>query len=309
MKTVAICISGQFRSFNDCYKSIIKTFIKSNSDYNIKLFICLSKENNRFITIPEEIYQYCGKIKIEEDGKLPDLTTQINKFKSPNLILNQELGAISSYYQLLQIKSSYELMEEYEKEHEIRFDYVVRMRTDIIYESDFDWDISEESITILLGSDWNGYNDKFAIGPRDLMSKYMTRFNFWMSDNDKNISTHNETNLKLWIEFNNINVTRTNLRYNYKKYNDEKNQKIIFLSVSENKVVYQNKSDKELEIMVRIFDRDNSLFGETADKIFYNEKLKIGPGVSLYSLSNKEAKYNKMISIEGKDLYIEHKMN
>jgi len=104
MKKLAICISGQYRSFDSCYKSIIETFIKSNPDIMVKIFICFSKEKDKHITIPNEIYNYCGKIKIEEDTKLPDISRQINYFKSANYNLNQELGAVSAYYQLLQMK-------------------------------------------------------------------------------------------------------------------------------------------------------------------------------------------------------------
>lgn len=309
MKNVAICISGQYRSFNDCYKSIIETFITSNPNVNVKLFILFSKENGKHISMPEEIYPYCGKIKIEEDPTLPDLSYQIDKFKSSNYILNQEAGAISSYYQLLQIKSSYSLMLEYEKEQDVTFDYVMRVRPDISYEYDFEWDLKNDSIIILEGSDWNGYNDKFAIGPKNLMSKYMNRFDFWVSKMDENTSTHNETNLKLWLDLNNINVTRTNLRFNYLRYNDNSVKKIELLEITENKVVFKNVSSNDLDIIIKIFNRDDSLFGEIANYVFYSSKIAIPSGVTLYSVCEKKGKHKKMVSIEGKDLYIEHKMN
>lgn len=308
MKKVAVCISGQYRSFDDCYKSIIETFVISNPNMSVKLFICFSKENDKFISIPEEIYPYCGKIKIEEDGKLPDLSSQINKFKSSNFKLNQVAGSISSYYQLLQIKSSFDLMLEYEKEHEIQFDYVVRIRPDLIYETEFDWELSDDSITILRGNDWNGYNDKFAIGPRNLMSKYMTRFDFWMSNSDVNTSTHNETNLKLWMDVNKINVNRTNLRYNYIRYNDKSSIKIEVLEITEDKISCKNISNNELEVLIKIYDRNDSLFGEIANYVYYSTQIKIPPGVSIYASCPAKAPNKKMVSVEGKDLYIEYKM-
>jgi hypothetical protein len=268
-----------------------------------------SKEKDKHITIPKEIYNHCGKMKIEEDAKLPDITNQINKFKSANYDLNQELGAISSYYQLLQIKESYSLMLEYEKEQDIIFDYVMRARPDICYETDFDWNLKNDSITILTGSDWNGYNDKFAIGPRELMSKYMNRFDFWISEKDENTSTHNETNLKLWLDLNNINVMRSSIRYNYIRYNDESIKKIEFLEITENKVVYRNVTNDDLDILIKIYDRNDSLFGEIANYVFYSKKMKLPPHFDFFTICDENAKHKKMVSIEGKDLYLEHKMS
>lgn len=308
MKSIAVCISGQYRSFDDCYKSIIETFVTSNPDVTVKIFICFSKENDKYISIPQEIFPYCGKIKIEEDFPLPDLSKQIDKFKSSNFKLNQLAGAVSSYYQLLQIKSSFNLMLEYEKEHGIQFDYVARIRPDIKYESKFDWDLSEDLITILKGNDWNGYNDKFAIGPKNLMSKYMTRFDFWISDDDTNTSTHNETNLKLWMDKNNISVNRTSLRYNYVRYNDTTSKKIEVVSITEDKISYKNVTNNELEILLKIYDRNDSLFGEIANYVYYSSQIKIPPGVTFYSTCPAKAPNKKMVSIEGKDLYIEHIM-
>lgn len=308
MKTVAVCISGQYRSFDDCYKSIIETFVISNPNLMVKIFICFSKENDRHISTPKEIYNYCGKIKIEEDAKLPNLSYQIDKFKSANYVLNQDAGAISSYYQLLQIKSSYDLMVEYEKEQEMTFDYVMRVRPDIVYEYDFEWNLNDDSITILTGCDWNGYNDKFAFGPRELMSKYMNRFDFWVSERIENTSTHNETNLKLWLDINNIKVTRTNLRFNYIRYNDSSIKKIDFLEISENKIVFKNVSDNDLVILIKIFNRNDSLFGEIANYVFYSKEMIIPTGVAFFVICDKKAEHKKIVSIESKDLYIEHEM-
>ena len=199
--------------------------------------------------------------------------------------------------------------DKHDEEQNITFDYVMRLRPDLSYESNFEWDLDDETITILKGADWNGYNDKFAIGPRELMSKYMTRFDFWISDREENISTHNETNLKLWLDLNNVKVKRTQIRYNYIRYNDESNKRIEFLEITSDKVVYKNISNSELDILIKIYDRNDSLFGEIANYVYYSKKMKIPPGVAFFSICNDKAPNKKMVSIEGKDLYIEHKMN
>jgi hypothetical protein len=137
----------------------------------------------------------------------------------------------------------------------------------------------------------------------------MNRFDFWISEKEENTSTHNETNLKLWLDLNNIKVTRSNIRYNYVRYNDKTTTKIEFVEITEDKVMYKNVSDGDLEILIKIFNRDDSLFGEIANYVFYSKKMIIPPNFVFYTICDDKAKNKKMVSIEGKDLYIESKMN
>ena len=54
MKTVAVCISGQFRSFDKCLPSIFSNLILTNSKYELKFFTSFAKEENKPINIPTE---------------------------------------------------------------------------------------------------------------------------------------------------------------------------------------------------------------------------------------------------------------
>ena len=90
MKTVAVCISGQFRSFDKCLPSIFSNLILTNSKYELKFFTSFAKEENKPINIPTEFFKISSVIKIEEDSVLPDLTYQKSKYKyhatSPRLL-------------------------------------------------------------------------------------------------------------------------------------------------------------------------------------------------------------------------------
>ena len=90
---------------------------------------------------------------------------------------------------------------------------------------------------------------------------------------------------------------------------EESIKRIEFLEITEDKVVYKNISNSELEITIKFYDRDDSLFGETANYVYYSKKMKIPPGVAFFSVCDDKAPNKKMVSIEGKDLYIEHKLN
>lgn len=87
-----------------------------------------------------------------------------------------DVGPISMHYS---IYKSNELKKEYERENNIKFDWVIRMRTD----SDFRYDslhmssLSEE-LNVPLGEDWapNSINDQFAIGTSYAMDLYSSLY-------------------------------------------------------------------------------------------------------------------------------------
>ena len=126
MKTVAVCISGQFRSFDKCLPSIFKNLILTNSNYELKFFTSFAKEENKPITIPTEFFKISSVIKIEEDSVLPDLSYQKLKYKYQEFQLDSENDTKLIYYQLKQFQSVFNLVKEYEKDNNMTFDYVMR---------------------------------------------------------------------------------------------------------------------------------------------------------------------------------------
>ena len=72
-----------------------------------------------------------------------------------------------------------QLKKQYEEEHNIEFDWVIRMRTD----SDFHYDILDmnsltEELNIPSGEDWaeNSINDQFAIGTSQAIDLYSSLY-------------------------------------------------------------------------------------------------------------------------------------
>jgi hypothetical protein len=104
MKTVAVCISGQFRSFDKCLPSIFSNLILTNSKYELKFFTSFAKEENKPINIPTEFFKISSVIKIEEDSVLPDLTYQKSKYKYQDFQLDSENDSKLIYYQLKNIE-------------------------------------------------------------------------------------------------------------------------------------------------------------------------------------------------------------
>jgi hypothetical protein len=309
MKKVAVCISGQYRSFDQCLPYILENFINANKDYEILVFICFGKEKGKHIKIPKEIYDLSSTIKIESDPPLPNLDYQIEKYVRQGFNLDSQKDSRGFYYQLKQLKSIYNLVLEYEKENGIEFDYIARVRPDIWFKSPFDWNLSDNHITILKYDDFKGYNDKFAIGPKKLMSTYMNRVDDWMSENNKeNYTTHAESNLKFLLDENNIQVNRTDMEYDYVRYNDENNRRLEIVSIDYNKIMYKNISDEILNIKLKIYNKLNKTSGEQSKQILYSTNVTLHPNVVYYSI-NEDNQPDKFVSLEAKDLYLEYKMN
>jgi hypothetical protein len=86
-----------------------------------------------------------------------------------------DIGVISMYYSIFK---SNELKCKYEKNNNIIFDKVIRMRFDSDFgDKDLTLDPNVDTIQIPLGNDWGGINDQFALGPSKEMNSYSDLFN------------------------------------------------------------------------------------------------------------------------------------
>ena len=253
MKTVDVCNIGQYRSFDKCLHSIFSNLILTNSKYELKFFTSFAKEENKPINIPTEFFKISSVIKIEEDSVLPDLTYQKSKYKYQDFQLDSENDSKLIYYQLKQFQSVFNMVKEYEKDNNMTFDYVMRLRPELEFNSIFNWDLFEDSIITPSEDHFRGCNDRFAVGPRNLMEIYMNRLNYWMSENDDiNFTTQNEVNLKHHLDNHNILVNKIPIDLQYIRYNDFSKTKLKITSITNNEAHFINVTDKELPIKLRI---------------------------------------------------------
>ena len=300
MKTVAVCISGQFRSFDKCLPSIFSNLILTNSKYELKFFTSFAKEENKPINIPTEFFKISSVIKIEEDSVLPDLSYQKSKYKYQDFQLDSENDSKLIYYQLKQFQSVFNMVKEYEKNNNMTFDYVMRLRPDLEFNSIFNWDLFEDSIITPSEDHFRGCNDRFAVGPRNLMEIYMNRLNYWMSENDDiNFTTQNEVNLKHHLDNHNILVNKIPIDLQYIRYNDFSKTKLKITSITNNEAHFINVTDKELPIKLRIC---------CGKEVVYSKKLDVPSQLGWYVSSQNKCD-NKKVIFQGNDLYLEYKMN
>jgi hypothetical protein len=300
MKKVAVCISGQFRSFDKCLPSIFTNLILTNSNYELKFFTSFAKEENKPINIPTDFFNISTVIKIEEDSVLPDLSYQKSKYKYQDFILDSENDTKLIYFQLKQFQSVLNMVKVYEKDNNMTFDYVMRLRPDLEFKSIFNWNLFENSIITPSEDHFRGYNDRFAVGPRNLMEVYMNRLDYWMSENDDiNFTTQNEVNLKHYLDNHNILVNKIPINLQYIRYNDFSKTKLKITSITNDNAHFINVTDDELPIKVRIC---------CGKGVVYSKKLDLPPHLYWWVGSPNKCD-NKKVIFQGNDLYLEYKMN
>lgn len=135
---IAICMSGNVRTFNLCKDNIQNNIINPliNAGCHINTFFStwtdkdfinnLDILNNFFTKIESEIYDVNSFI---------DYNTQ-QYLQFPGLCgSTTSLNATSCHYK---IKKSYELSKEYSKNNNINYDIIIRIRPDIIYNNTID---------------------------------------------------------------------------------------------------------------------------------------------------------------------------
>jgi hypothetical protein len=225
-KSMAIMITGQVRTIDECFPSLVKHFINPNKEeYDFKVFMLLQRNNNRYnnriyedATVPAYPYAY---FDVTTDPELPNLVYQdkryaLNKKVPPKYDLRMLKHPIYCFYLLYWINEVNVIRKEYEKRHNIAFDYMARVRPDMLFQEDLDLSsIKDDTVYLPYTACFGGYNDRFAFGGRGVMDVYMQRYSFWMKRHDRmpGYTTHAETNLKLYLDNHDINVKRMRFRH------------------------------------------------------------------------------------------------
>ena len=239
-------------------------------------------------------------IKIEEDCILPNLSYQKSKYKKEGFKLNENRDPILIFRQLKQFQSVFNLVKEYEKDNNIVFDYVVRLRPDLEIKTIINLESIDNSIQVPLEDSFGGYNDRFAMGPRNLMEVYMNRLDYWMSENDdETFTTHNETNLKKHLDIHNISVIKMPIDLQYIRYNDYSKIKLKITKITNDNVYFKNVTNETIPLSINIC---------CGKQVIYNTNYDIPPNTVAFSSSLNKCE-NKKVIFQGNDLYLEYKMN
>ena len=218
--TLAICLSGSLRSIDSCYQSFIDYIFDCNKEhYNIKLFYFLPEdENSNKIYNINKIMDLKPEIKIEKDTQLLPLNCGFagRQFKIDSV---SNKGLIGWLYQIQGIEKAYEMVNEYERDNNITFDYILRARHDVLFRSDVHlYSFDSEKITIPDFHHWGGINDRFSFGKKELMKHYMKMFSNLYNDCSISNSIFMVRNAEWYCKYNldtrKINYKTENIKFN-----------------------------------------------------------------------------------------------
>lgn len=152
MKKIAICISGYLRTFEECYPSILKNIIQDN---DVDIFIhTYNKIGNSSgwrhpIDLSEDIninfLETIPNIKMIEIENWDNIKYKFDKFKKiqPNITNINVIATI--FYKIFMCN---QLRKKYEVENNIKYDLIIRMRGDQIFEKKLNLDFPENKILI-----------------------------------------------------------------------------------------------------------------------------------------------------------------
>jgi hypothetical protein len=142
--------------------------LKSPIEDILKLF----NPKDTLIIDYDSISQHFGMMFIE----IMSLKNIVNYYIDNNKTMGMtgNLSMLSMFFSMITVN---DLRKEYEKNNNIKYDVVIRMRYDssIFRMGDIEnYDLTK--LNIPFGTDNEGINDQFAFGPSDLMDIYMSAF-------------------------------------------------------------------------------------------------------------------------------------
>lgn len=193
---VAICVSGCLRTFEKTaasFKHFILGAFGDDADYFIHTWDMLG---NRSLGYDAPLSHIGTNSKMDVINRFFDPKKMLveNQRSADGIIKAQENAAkisrsdyamfrnntLHEYFSMLYSwKRSKDLLEDYEREHQVRYDIVIKLRTDLLFKNGFDLKKAGSGICVpYIGNAYRGaMNDMFAVGPHDAMITYLSIFN------------------------------------------------------------------------------------------------------------------------------------
>jgi len=222
---VALCFSGAIRTFKTCFPSINRYLIQTlqpdifvyglnydvNNDLQVNFKIIENECSPDYVIskLSPKKYKFESFTKDLEKEKLEKAGFTGNEFLDEKQ-KNYGFNAIGMYHSIM---TCFELMEEYSRDNNIKYDLIIRARMDFIYE-DFIYPHFFEKInnTLFLVRDRYAThskletNDKFFAGDFEIMKKMCNVFSEIKNYYQQNIFIEGQTIMEKFIKNNSINV-------------------------------------------------------------------------------------------------------
>lgn len=173
MKT-AVCFTGTGRSLEHTYDNICKMLLDPLGDCDVFAFIPKTSHASKSISLLEN--NNLKKLVIEEESPISEEGLKFfPNWPPPTTTTQIYLKMIQSRKKINEMLSSYESYNEFE------YDRVIFSRLDVVYYTNVSEILENYSLQKLMipdfhntfGGNIDGYNDRFAVGNRQLMSCYL----------------------------------------------------------------------------------------------------------------------------------------
>tara|TARA_R110002050_G_scaffold5805_2_gene24994 strand:+ start:210 stop:860 length:651 start_codon:yes stop_codon:yes gene_type:complete len=167
---IAVCFSGQIRSFN-LVKDSIKNFLLYDPNVDVFCHTYYKYDNSKF----ENFYNPACTVDYGDFGdinlnELIDLYKPISfKFEAPSYEENAK-SMFNSIYE------SNELKKQYEEANDFKYDLVVRCRYDLLFNAHTNYVIDDNIHVINRPGGRGGINDWYAYGNSQNMDIYSSVF-------------------------------------------------------------------------------------------------------------------------------------
>ena len=168
MKRIALQYSGEIRNLLDCFNNHYENFILKNPEYKVDIFahLWLEPDDKKI----DRINKLLDPVSIVFEDQV-DFT---NKFIYKDADKGWFLNMASMFYG---IEAANGIRKKYEELNNIEYDYVIRIRTDMIFTNDSIKNIDyyeKEYLHLKEYTPFDSYsiNDYFAIGKPEIMNKY-----------------------------------------------------------------------------------------------------------------------------------------
>lgn len=222
----ALCISGHLRTFEDNYHSV-RAHILDKLDCDVFIhtwdIMGLSYRFTDASLYAVETQRLTERIKqLYNPKKL--IMEATPTFTATPLMHARQLdhrdipGILSMYYK---IEACNKLKMEYEKEHDMKYDCVIRFRGDLYMESDLpiDNNTNLNYLFIPIYGNFGGVCDQFAYGSSDIMDIYSSLYTNISKYMEAGAPMHPERLLQFHVDVNKLQVAKVNVRYLIKRAN------------------------------------------------------------------------------------------
>ncbi len=176
---IAVCITGKIRSWNQVKENVIQNIFKDNTDV---FFVC--DEDLSISNVDHEITKELQSFYDESNLQL---------FNSRRNNETSVENCINMFYKIMKCN---ELKKQHENKHNFKYDIVVRLRTDTIFNNVVIFSEDKDKIFIPNNCDYGGVCDQFAYGFSDLMDKFCDVFPNIKKYFDEGCKFHPETLLQ-----------------------------------------------------------------------------------------------------------------